>query len=253
MNKSMKKIVKKILLAISILLVLLIVFAVGFYYKMKSELKNMKPVPTGEVITGVFGIKDSYVNMFFLRDSAYYVAIDAGNSKESVATEMKTLGIDPDDVKAVFLTHSDPDHVGALELFKNAKVYMSDAERDMMNGKKHKFLWFNNSLGGREFTTLQDGQVVDIGTLKIKGILTAGHSSGAMCFVVNDSLLFTGDIITLKDGNKIAPSIKFFDMDHEEAIASVPLITNLQGVKYIFTAHCGYTNEYKKATEDWNE
>ena len=152
----------------------------------------------------------------------------------------------------VLLTHTDRDHVGALELFRNAKVYISRPESQMLNGEKHKFLWFRNSLGGRPHTLLDDKQVLTFAKRKLEGILTAGHSSGSMCFLVDNEYLFTGDIITLKMG-KVDQSIKFFDMDHPTAVNAVKLITNLPEVQYIFTSHFGYTDNYQEAVKDWKE
>jgi hypothetical protein len=37
------------------------------------------------------------------------------------------------------------------------------------------------------------------------------------------------------------------------ATKSISKITKLPGVEYIFTAHFGYTNDYKDAVKDWKE
>ena len=246
----MKKIIKRILLTIGILIILLLIAGIGFYFKMNSIVKDMSPVKTGMVVDGIYAIKDSYVNMFLVKDSNHYIAIDAGNDVKTISDGLKELNIDPESVTTVLLTHTDRDHVGALELFKNAKIYISKPESQMLNGQKHKFLFFNNSLGGRPHTLLDDQQVLTFTKRSVKGILTEGHTSGSMCYLVDDKYLFTGDIITMKSG-KIDPSIEFFDMDHPLAVKSVSIITKLPDVQYIFTAHCGYSDNYQKAVEGW--
>jgi len=248
----MKKIIKRTLLAIAIIILLIVGVGVGFYFKMKSEVKNMNPVPTGKVISDIYAIKDSFVNMFLIKDSNQYVAIDAGNDAKVIADELTKLQINPDNIEAVLLTHTDRDHVAALSLFKNAKIYLSRPEELMITGKKSKFLWFSNSIGNKPYTLLDDKKLLQIGKLKITGYLTPGHTSGSMCYQINDSILFTGDILTLKDG-KIAPPIKFFDMDHQAAIKAISLISKIPGVKYLFTAHTGYTANYANAVKDWKE
>jgi|GEM_PF-6898153 len=76
------------------------------------------------------------------------------------------------------------------------------------------------------------------------------HTTGSMCYQVNDKYLFTGDILSLVDG-KLGPSVKFLDLDNEMATKSISKITKLLNVEYIFTAHFGYTKDYKNAVKDW--
>ena len=161
---------------------------------------------------------------------------------------MKKLGIHPDKVVAVFLTHTDGDHVGALGLFDKAKLYMSREEVQMIDGTKSKFLWFGNSIPRTDYTLLADREIVRIGNLKIEGVLAPGHTSGMMAYLVNDRYLFTGDILSLKDG-KMAPIPAFFDMDNAQAIKSMEIIRHLPTAKYLFTAHWGYTDDYKTAIQ----
>jgi len=158
------------------------------------------------------------------------------------------LGINPDDVTAVFLTHTDGDHVGALKLFDKAKLYMSKEEEQMISGKKSKFLWFGNSIPRTDYILLEDREIIRVGNLKIEGILVPGHTSGTMAYLINDKYLFTGDILSLQDG-KIAPIPAFFDMDNAQAIESMEIIRHIFTAEYILTAHWGYTDDYKTAVE----
>ena len=71
-----------------------------------------------------------------------------------------------------------------------------------------------------------------------------------MCYLVNDKYLFVGDALSIKDG-KIGKFNEFFNMDHKMAIKSIVNITKLPEAEYIFSAHYGYTNDYKNAVKDW--
>ena len=122
----------------------------------------------------------------------------------------------------------------------------------MLKGKKHKFLFMTNKISTTEYTLLDDKQVVTIGNIKIKGYLMPGHTSGSMYYLVNDKYLFTGDAMSLKDG-KVAGMNKFFNMDNEMSIKSISNITNIDSCEYIFTAHHGFTNDYKGAIKDWGK
>ena len=217
----------------------------GLYLKLKYEMSGFTPMKTGRVIDNIFVVRDDFSNMFVIQDGAQYIAIDCAIDQATVAEQMKKLGINPDDVTAVLLTHTDADHLGALPLFNKSAIFMSKEEEQMINGKKSKFLWFGNSISRTDYTLLEDRQIVQIGDLKIEGILVPGHTSGMMAYLVNDKYLFTGDILSLKDG-KIAPIPAFFNMDTDQAVKSMDIIRHIPNVNYILTAHWGCTDNYGK-------
>ena len=190
--------------------------------------------------------------MYLIKDSSKYIAIDAGKDIDVVAAELKKLDINPDMVFAVLLTHTDMDHVAGIPLFKNAKIYISKQEVKMLNGEAQKIPGVNNKISRNDYILLDDKQILKIGNENSFTILTEGHTTGSMCYQINDKFLFTGDILSLVDG-KLGPSVKFFDLNHELAIKSISKITKLTNVEYIFTAHFGYTNNYKNAVKDWKE
>jgi len=243
---------KIVLIGIGTLIVLCVLIGVGFFYKFNSETKIMHPAETGKIVGNIYTIKDEFVNMYIVKDSNQYIGVDAGKDIEVVSAELKKLNIDADKVIAVLLTHTDMDHVAALPLFKNAKVYFSKQEELMLTGKKQKIPFYNNSISRKDYILLEDNQTFNIGNVKIFGILTEGHTSGSMCYQVNEKYLFTGDILSLEAG-KLGTSVKFFDLNHEMANKSITKITKLPNVEYIFSAHHGYTNDYKNAVKDWKE
>jgi hydroxyacylglutathione hydrolase len=244
----MKKIVKRISIGIGTLIVIIAIVLGGFYLKMKSELKKMNVTETKEVVQNVYAIKDSFVNMFLVKDNDNYVAIDAGNEVNVIAEELKKLNIDPGKISAVFLTHTDGDHVAALKLFKNATVYLAKEEEQMINGKTARMMAKHNVIDAKKYTLLDDQQKIEIGHIRIKGILTPGHTPGSMSFLINGKYLFVGDAFGLKDGKVEKPN-KFFSKDIDTAIKSFDKINNLPGTEYIFTAHTGYTKDYTNAVK----
>ena len=244
----MKKNFKIILIITGIIIGVLVLAYGGMFLKLKSEMSEFAPLETGKVVDDIFALRDDFANVFFVRDGAQYIVIDCANNMNKVAEQMKKLGIDPHEVTAVFLTHTDGDHVGALGLFDKSKFYMSKEEEQMINGQKSKFLWFGNSISRTDYILLADGQTIQIGNLKIESILVPGHTSGMTAYLINDRYLFTGDILSLK-GGKIAPIPAFFDMDHVQAVESMEIIRHIPSAEYMFTAHWGYTDDYKKAVE----
>lgn len=248
----MKKTVKRVLWVIGIVLIVILFGAGGFILKLKLELKKMNVVETGLVTPGVYAIKDSFVNMYLLKDSDNYVAVDAGNKIETIQEELKKLQISPEKIIAVLLTHTDGDHVGALKLFTNAKVYLSSDEEQMINGTTSRMMGTHNKIDVKSYNLINDQDTLIIGNLKIKGILTPGHTPGSMCYLINGKYLFVGDAFGLKNG-KIDKPNSIFTEDMATAVKSLTKIAGLPEVKYIFTGHTGYSDNYSKAMNNWKE
>ena len=110
----MNKILKRILITTGIIIGVLALAFGGMFLKLKSEMSGFAPMETGKVVDNIFVVKDDFANVFIIQDSAQYIVIDCATNPSTVAEQMKKLGINPDEVAAVFLTHTDGDHVGAL-------------------------------------------------------------------------------------------------------------------------------------------
>lgn len=248
--KKIFKIIKRILLGLVLLIVLIALLFWGYSLKAKSEMKLMTPVETQQIVENIFSVRDTFVNMYLIKDGDFYIAVDAGNNADNVIYELKKLKISPEKIIAVFLTHTDGDHVAAIKYFKNAQVYLSKKENQLLNGQTSRFLIFGNTIATKEYLLIEDQQLFNIGNVTLKAMLTPGHTPGSMCYLINNKYLFTGDLMSLKAG-KIAPFNKFFNMDTQTSIESMRLITKIPAAEYIFTAHYGFTPDYKKAVKDW--
>ena len=242
----MNKTLKFVLITVGSVIVILILIAVGFGLKMKSEVKKMHVIETQEVVSNIYSVKDGFVNMFLIKGSDNYIAIDAGADVKTIRKELITLKIDTAKIEAVLLTHGDGDHTAALSVFKNATIYLAREEEQMINGKTAKMLFFHNKLSRKDYTLLDDGQKLTIGKTQILCILTPGHTPGSMSYLIDNKYLFVGDAFGLKDG-KVDKANSFFSKDIKLAIKSFDKIKNLPDAEYIFTAHNGFTNDYKNA------
>jgi hydroxyacylglutathione hydrolase len=246
----MKRTIKRVFVGIIVLLLLMILFFVWYQIKARSETKIMTPAQTGNITESVYSIRDSFVNLYLIGDSDRFIAVDAGNNAAVVGEQLKKLGISPDRIEAVLLTHTDGDHVAALKLFTKARVYLSKAEEQLLTGKKSRFLCFGTHIAAKTYTTLEDGQVICIGKDTIRCMLLPGHTVGSMCYQINRQYLFTGDAISLKN-NKMDRFNEFFNSDTKMATRSMSRLTAVPGAAWIFTAHYGYTHDYQGAVKNW--
>ena len=190
------------------------------------------------------------MNFYLIKQGEKYIAIDAGYNKKRVAGELEKLNVNPADVKAVLLTHSDGDHVASLELFTNAVIYLAKEEEQMINGETARFPMVHNKISREEYNLIEDQDTFYIGDLSIKAILTPGHTPGSVSYQINDKYLFIGDLLSINDG-KIGRFNNFFNMDSEQAAVSIGKITKLPDVEYIFTGHYGFSPDYKAAVKEW--
>lgn len=239
MNKNTRKI---LFVIIGIVLLILVVLAAGsFLYlrAMNAELAKMNPLDTQEVIPGVYAVRDQYVNLYLVRCPQGLIAIDAGIDPGHILTGMEQLGLNPADVTALFLTHTDTDHVGAVNLFEKAQVYIGEDEEQMVNGQtKRAYVFSNPAL--RDHKTLSDGQRLQAAGCTVTAIAAPGHTRGSMAYLVDPGYLFTGDTLSLKEG-RAATFNDFFNMDTPRQRESLEKLARLADVTYVFSAHYGYT------------
>ncbi|MBN1977532.1 MAG: MBL fold metallo-hydrolase [Anaerolineae bacterium] len=211
------------------------------------------PVETGQVMEHVYAVRVRDVNMFIYADGEHAVAIDAAYAGDALFEELKRLPIPPESVTHLFLTHADVDHTGGLDAFPGAQVYLSKDEEQMIDGTTARLLGFYRSPRlARAYSLLDDGDVVTVGTIRVRAVATPGHTPGAMSFVVNDCVLFSGDTLALRNGC-VHPFYRPFNKDTAMQGGSIRNLASLQGVDLLCTAHTGCTMDYARAMKHWQE
>lgn len=130
--------------------------------------------------------KGLFVNYTYLivdKDTKKAAIIDPSWDCDAIIELANELNVK---IGIILLTHSHIDHVYCvgelIKRLKNVKVYISQVEAE----------YYKYNIKG--LITLKDGEVIELGKTKIKGMLTPGHTKGSMCFLLEDSL-FTGDTI----------------------------------------------------------
>ena len=242
---------KKIRITVSVIL-LLVLCAGGFMGWFFYQMRDMQPMETAKISNSIFVIKGKISNMYIVKTRDGFIAFDAGDDPEKIARGCKSLSIDPSSVQAVFLTHSDSDHVDGLPAFPMARVYLSKEELPLLKDRTHRHflgLGHMNKLPVSDYTTLSDGNSVVIGGVTVNAISTPGHTQGSMSFRVGESL-FVGDLCIIVDG-QVRPMIKVFTEDTEMDSASIRKIAGLTNVNRIYTAHTGHTVNIEKALAMW--
>ena len=211
---------------------------------------SMKPLESQEVMPGIFAVKNSFVNLYLVKAGDKYIAFDAGADERATKAAMDNLGIDQNHVTAVFLTHTDSDHVAAVPLFSS--VYMPESNRDFMGeneGRSRSKAFLDMEL---EYMTLADGETITVGGVQIQCIFTPGHTPGSACYIADGKYLFAGDNLNLKNGGAVLFT-DVFNMDNETQKQSLRKLSTLGGIEAVFTMHSGYTADFTAAFADWSE
>lgn len=245
----MKRIIKKILIFLVILALLIVLFFITYIVRSRAAIKDMTPVETSQLTDDVIAVRDAYVNMYLIKDGADYIAIDAGIRKKDIKDEFKKLGIDPERVRAVLLTHSDADHAGGISLFEKADIFLSGKEEQLINGETGRFLWFGNKLDARNYKLLDDKEI-KVDEIRVLPISNPGHTPGSVSYLVNEKYLFTGDALRLYNGS-VVPFPRFINKKAHQARKSMQKLTDLDNVEYIFTSHYGYSDNYREAVKNF--
>jgi glyoxylase-like metal-dependent hydrolase (beta-lactamase superfamily II) len=183
-------------------------------------------------------VKSDVVNLYLFIDGDTIVCFDAGNYRDkNLQGELKKLDISPQQVTHLFITHSDMDHVGMMELFTNAKMFFPAKEEHMVNGAKCRIspLYYNYFPVNKAYTSLNDQEIVDIGDNRIKMIETPGHTPGHVCYLLNNNILITGDLLVLKE-KKAELFWEFYNMDSVTQKHSIKRLAQLKDISITICA-----------------
>lgn len=211
------------------------------------------PIKTGKITDNIFAVKAMMVNMFVVKYGDNTICIDTGLGSRVIKRGLKSLDIDPDTVSHIFLTHSDYDHAGCIDLFKNAEIFLARKEEQMITHRKARaFGMHYNDPIKRKYGLLDNDEVVQIGDITVRGIETPGHTPGSMSYLINGEYLFVGDTMALI-GNRVQHFPSFINMNTSTQKESIRKLSGLKDIKLMFTAHSGYTEDFSIAIKRWQD
>ena len=73
-----------------------------------------QPLNTGWIDGHVACVREWVANIFFYRKDGTTIMMDAGYNYDRLAEKMAWLGIAPESIRHILITHQDTDHVGAV-------------------------------------------------------------------------------------------------------------------------------------------
>jgi len=194
------------------------------------------------------GVKlDGYVYAWVLKTPSGAALVDAGvdGQGKQLLAELASLGVSPEQVHTVLLTHGHVDHWGGAHLFPKARVLAGPGEAALIQGTFEQ-----KSLVGRltrsmakpprpaKLEEVKDGDELDVDGERLRAIHLPGHTPGSVAFLWRD-VLFIGDtLVANKRG--LAPSPFFFSEDNEQCLASLAKLRDVPFSR-VADGHAGLT------------
>jgi glyoxylase-like metal-dependent hydrolase (beta-lactamase superfamily II) len=199
---------KRALAGLGIVLGLLFVLVAAVWY---SAFGNNLAASDGPVSDGVELVRDGFANAFMI-DAApgKVVLVDTGHdaSGKALLAALARRNLTPASVAAIILTHGHPDHTAGCKIFPGTDVYSMEAEIPVV-GEAAKV---NHPL--------KDGDIVQVGDLRIEAFATPGHTPGSAVYLAR-GVLFFGDSAGASKAGEVMPAVRLFSKDPAQNVASL--------------------------------
>jgi glyoxylase-like metal-dependent hydrolase (beta-lactamase superfamily II) len=132
----------------------------------------------------------NFIYFFGDKDSKECVVVDPAWNVDAILNQVEKDGMK---ISGAFITHGHPDHINAVEKLlqkTDCRIYVQKKELEWLGWK-----WSG-------LKPLQNGDIVEIGKLKVQAIRTPGHTPGSQCLLVEDSLI-SGDTLFINSCGRI--------------------------------------------------
>jgi hydroxyacylglutathione hydrolase len=148
------------------------------------------------------------------REGGAAVVIDAGGPSRPLREAAERHGLE---VQMLLLTHHHHDHVAEASAWKGVETVAHPVEAELLDGVD---------------STVEPGETLEVGGLRIETLHTPGHTAGMLNFVVDGAEVFTGDTLFKGSvGGVRAPgSTSFEDLRHSimEVLMGLPHETRVR-------------------------
>ena len=155
---------------------------------------------------------------FLIRMEGKNILFDSGNGADDsqLIPTLESIGIKPEDIDYVFITHLHGDHIGGMvkdgkAVFTNATVYLNKDEYDGWGNVDESPM---GQAYGESITLFTDANTLPCG---IKAIKAYGHTPGHTMYRIDD-IVIAGDLMHATALQLENPeSCARFDMDKEKS------------------------------------
>lgn len=148
-------------------------------------------MPVGELAANCY--------IVYCKNTKKAVVIDPGAEGQSILNRIQYEGVK---VEYILLTHGHFDHIGAVKFLKEqlgafVAIHSGDAQALTDASRNLSTFMGEHSVQVPADVLLKEGDVLDVGDIKMKVLHTPGHSEGSACFMADSPIkvVFTGDML----------------------------------------------------------
>ena len=220
---------------VSIVYQRIILFAVSLFIGAKG-LKAQEPR------FEIHNVGHGYYNAFLVSNNGKHILIDSGveGKEDKIVRNIKHLGISPDSISLLIITHVHGDHVGCAKFFQETyhiPVLIHQNEYEVAKrGKideliigtpKKKLAELVKKRAHYYFPAFTPDIIMDKDTLLLKQyglngriFLVAGHSLGSIAIEMGESV-FIGDLLRGCIISRKRPAFHFFSIDNKGLVEAI--------------------------------
>ncbi len=137
-----------------------------------------------QVFDNLYFVGGSRHNSWALTTSEGIILIDTiypYNSEELIVGGLEKLGLDPNDIKYIVISHAHGDHIGGAEILQkrfDAQVVMGGPDWDTVQTYPNRF----KTMAPTKNLTAADGMKLTLGDTTLNIWLTPGHTPGTLSY-----------------------------------------------------------------------
>jgi metallo-beta-lactamase class B len=149
--------------------------------------RSIEPI---KLFDNLYFVGTTVVGGFIIDSGDGLIMLDTGNGDtdaEMMVNDMKKLGLDPSEIKVIFLSHEHFDHYGGVRYLKknvcpHAKVAMSLTGWNLLQSVPPEWVYVGSRPEAVDIF-LNDGMKIKIGNTYIQAVATPGHSPGCISYI----------------------------------------------------------------------
>ncbi|KFB09588.1 MBL fold metallo-hydrolase [Nitratireductor basaltis] len=202
----------------------------------------LSPLPPMQVFDNLYFLGTSSVSAWLYGNGEGYVLLDGLNTDEEAETYifggMKQLGLDPQKIRHVLVTHGHGDHYGGADYVAEKlgiDVLMSKADWDLVATLgDHPRFGPPPAKGG----TVKDGDILEFGSSKMQIVVTPGHTPGTISpiFEVYDNGEAHHAVLWGGTGFNFGPNVEIFE-DYAQSANRLEALSEEAGVDVFLSNH----------------